>query len=164
MAFRDRDNDREDSRGGFGRDRGSRGGGRSFGGNRGGSRGSFGGRDRGRSFGGNRGGGRSFGDRPRVEMHDAVCDSCKSQCQVPFRPSGDKPVLCSNCFEAQGNKHQDSGRRNGGSASVGGVSVAQFKELEAKVDKILYILENLAEDEEEEEPVEDEENEEEDEE
>jgi CxxC-x17-CxxC domain-containing protein len=149
MAFRDRDNDREDSRGGFGRDRGSRGGNRSFGGNRGGGR-SFGGRDRGnRSFGGNRGGGRSFGDRPRVEMHDAVCDSCKSQCQVPFRPSGDKPVLCSNCFEAQGNKHQDSGRGNRGNASVGGVSVAQFKELESKVDKILYILENLAEDDEE---------------
>jgi hypothetical protein len=57
-------------------------------------------------------------------------------------------VLFRSCFEAQGNKHQDSGRRNGGSASVGGVSVAQFKELEAKVDKILYILENLAEDEE----------------
>lgn len=137
MAFRD--NRREDSRGGFGRDRGSRGG-RSFGGGN-------------RSFGGNRGG-RSFGNRPRLEMYDAVCDSCKSQCQVPFKPSGDKPVLCSNCFEAQGNKHRDSGRGNGSGSSIQGVSIGQFKELEAKVDKILFILENLAEEEESEEEVE----------
>jgi CxxC-x17-CxxC domain-containing protein len=145
MAFRDRDNDREDSRGGFGRDRGSRGG-RSFGGNRGGGR-SFGGGNR--SFGGNRGGGRSFGrDRPRIEMHDAVCDSCQSECQVPFRPTKGKPVLCSNCFEAQGNSHGGSkgGRDRNPSSGTSGVSTTQFKELEAKIDKILYILENLEED------------------
>ncbi len=139
MAFRDR-NDRENSRGGFDRD--SRGG-RSFGGGRGGR--SFGG-DRRRSFGGNRGG--SFGGgRQRTEMHDAICDKCKSECRVPFKPSGDKPVLCSNCFEAQGNRHSDSRSERGSSGGTsGGVSVAQFKELETKVDKILYILENLAED------------------
>jgi len=57
-----------------------------------GHRGGFGGGNR---FGGNR-------DR-QVEMHDAVCDECHKKCQVPFRPSGDKPIYCSECF---GNKRE----------------------------------------------------------
>jgi len=57
----------------------------------GGGRGFSGG---GRSFGG-RGG--NFDRRPR-EMHKAVCAECKSDCEVPFKPSGDKPVLCKECF------------------------------------------------------------------
>ncbi len=36
------------------------------------------------------------------KMHDAVCDNCGKKCKVPFRPSGDKPVYCSDCFEDQG--------------------------------------------------------------
>ncbi len=63
------------------RDRGSRG--RSFGG---------------RSFGsrGDRGFGRRDGERPT--MHQAVCSECGQDCEVPFKPSGDKPVLCDACF------------------------------------------------------------------
>ncbi|MCA9370720.1 MAG: hypothetical protein KC680_02040, partial [Candidatus Peregrinibacteria bacterium] len=34
------------------------------------------------------------------EMHDAVCSECGADCQVPFKPSGDKPVLCRDCFSA----------------------------------------------------------------
>jgi len=41
-------------------------------------------------------------------MHDAVCDECGRDCQVPFKPSGDKPIYCSDCFEKKGGK--DSGR------------------------------------------------------
>jgi len=45
----------------------------------------------------NRGGfGRS--SRPQREMHPAVCSSCGVQTQVPFRPSGDRPIYCSDCF------------------------------------------------------------------
>ena len=32
------------------------------------------------------------------KMHDAVCGECKKDCQVPFKPSGDKKVLCKECF------------------------------------------------------------------
>jgi len=35
------------------------------------------------------------------EMHDAVCSSCGKNCQVPFQPSGEKPVYCSDCFQSQ---------------------------------------------------------------
>lgn len=66
--------------------------------------GGFGG-DRGNSgfrggFGGGFGGGGRGSDRPR-EMFRAVCDECGRDCEVPFRPTGARPVLCSNCFEAK---------------------------------------------------------------
>ena len=49
------------------------------------------------SGGGGRGGG--YGG-PR-QMYDAVCASCGSECQVPFRPSQDRPVYCRDCFSKQ---------------------------------------------------------------
>jgi CxxC-x17-CxxC domain-containing protein len=45
-------------------------------------------------------------------MHDAVCDDCGRDCQVPFRPSGDKPIYCSDCFEKRGGNER-SGDRGG---------------------------------------------------
>lgn len=57
--------------------------------------------DRPRFGGGSRpafGGGR---DRDRSEMFEATCDQCGRECEVPFRPSGNKPVYCNNCFSAQ---------------------------------------------------------------
>jgi CxxC-x17-CxxC domain-containing protein len=58
-----------------------------------------------RSFGGGRdGGNRRFGgnDRPR-EMHKATCSDCGKECEVPFKPTGDKPVRCRDCFQASRN-------------------------------------------------------------
>ncbi|HLD57392.1 MAG TPA: CxxC-x17-CxxC domain-containing protein [archaeon] len=52
---------------------------------------------RGGGGGGGFGGRRSFGG-PR-EMHDAVCSDCGQQTQVPFKPSGDRPVYCRDCFQ-----------------------------------------------------------------
>ncbi|MFA4941812.1 MAG: CxxC-x17-CxxC domain-containing protein [Patescibacteria group bacterium] len=61
-------------------------------------------RDRGFS---NKGGG--FRDRDeRPEMHKAICSECGRDCEVPFRPTGDKPVYCSDCFK---NKSRDDSRR-----------------------------------------------------
>ena len=73
-------------------------------------------RDFNRSGGNRRGDRRSFGggrgDRP--EMFDAICDQCGRECKVPFRPSGDKPVYCSACFDQKGgddNRRRDFGDR-----------------------------------------------------
>lgn len=93
--------------GDFNRSGGGRGG--KFGGRRdGGSRG-FGGGGGGRGFG-NRsfGGGSRDRDDRRPEMHDAVCDQCGKDCQVPFRPTMGKPIFCSDCFEKK-EKGQDFG-------------------------------------------------------
>jgi len=139
-------NFRSDSRSGGFRDRaggGGFGGGRSFGGDRGERSGGFGGRDRdsGRSRGGF-GGGRSFGgDRPRAEMHDATCSDCGKACQVPFRPTGSKPVRCSDCFRKEGGGNDRSGSRGG--ASQSGISPEQFKQLNTKLDKIISILDQI---------------------
>jgi CxxC-x17-CxxC domain-containing protein len=100
------------------------------------SSGGFGGRSggfRGRSSGGF--GGRSGGfdrDRGPVEMHDAVCDKCKKKCQVPFRPTAGKPVLCSDCFK------QSGGGSRGGSSS--GISPEHFNQINEKLDKIMKSL------------------------
>ena len=60
----------------------------------------------GSKFGGGKsyGGGSKFGDRDggRPPMLSAICDECGVSCEVPFRPTGDRPIYCSNCFEKQG--------------------------------------------------------------
>lgn len=45
-------------------------------------------------------GGKSFGG-PK-QMHQATCSECGASCEVPFRPTGERPVFCSNCFKNQG--------------------------------------------------------------
>jgi len=40
----------------------------------------------------------SFSRGPR-EMHKVVCSECKQECEVPFKPSGDRPVFCRDCFQ-----------------------------------------------------------------
>lgn len=46
------------------------------------------------------------------QMFDAVCGSCGNDCKIPFRPSGSRPVLCSNCFDKKGGREKfDGGTR-----------------------------------------------------
>lgn len=39
------------------------------------------------------------GPKRQVEMHQAVCSKCGKNCELPFRPTNDRPVFCSSCFE-----------------------------------------------------------------
>lgn len=57
--------------------------------------GGFGGRGRG-DFGGG-GGGRS----DRGERHTVTCAECGKEASVPFKPRGDRPVYCGDCFRAR---------------------------------------------------------------
>lgn len=117
--------------------------------------------DRGGGRGGRRFGGRDSGPR---EMHHATCAECGNDCEVPFRPSEDRPVYCSNCFEKRRKEEggsSDAGRRNfsrpnfdnrrsfssGGnsdnvrSPSDNGQLADQLKSINFKLDKILGTLE-----------------------
>lgn len=47
---------------------------------------------------GSYGAGDGGGFRGPREMHDATCARCGNQTQVPFRPTGARPVYCSDCF------------------------------------------------------------------
>ncbi|MBI5138731.1 MAG: hypothetical protein HZA95_02955 [Candidatus Vogelbacteria bacterium] len=80
--------------------------------NRGGDRGGFRGGNRG--FGGDRGGRGGF-DKPT--MHKATCADCEKTCEVPFRPTGDRPVYCSDCFGG----HRDDAPSGGDRGARGGI-------------------------------------------
>lgn len=41
-----------------------------------------------------------YNNRPEREMFPAVCASCGVETTVPFRPTGDKPVYCRDCFRS----------------------------------------------------------------
>jgi CxxC-x17-CxxC domain-containing protein len=48
-------------------------------------------------------GGSSYGNggggfRAERQMYPAVCDDCGRDTQVPFQPTGNKPIYCSDCF------------------------------------------------------------------
>ena len=141
-------NFRSDSRGGFrNRSSGNRTGGSSFGGrsdgNRsggsrfGGSGGSrFGGRDGGRD------GFRGRDSRRPAEMHEITCDKCGKQCEVPFKPTGDKPVFCSDCFRKNSSPGNDSDSRNQ-NRTQSGFSSEQLNKINAKLDRIIKILQEL---------------------
>lgn len=80
----------------------------------------------------------SFRDSPRfrdddrrdfrkdVEMHTAICDRCGNKCEVPFRPRGNKPVYCSDCFR-KGESAEPKGNKD-------------FEIINEKLDRILEAL------------------------
>jgi CxxC-x17-CxxC domain-containing protein len=47
-------------------------------------------------------------NRERI-LHKAICADCNKECEVPFRPSQDRPVYCKDCFS----------KRKGGSSFKG---------------------------------------------
>ena len=56
-------------------------------------------------------GNRKFGDNgawkrgrdrdERPTLHSAICDKCHAECEVPFRPTGSKPIYCRDCFRKE---------------------------------------------------------------
>lgn len=110
---------------------------------------------------GNRsGGGRSFGggrdfnnrgeDRP---MFKTVCSKCGKECEVPFKPTGSKPVFCRDCFREQGGNEArrpergnfskpnfDSRNENRERRPEAPQYGAQIEALNVKLDKILNML------------------------
>ncbi len=115
----------------------------------------------GKKYGGKGFGKRSFGgrDSDRPSMHTAICDQCRKECEVPFKPTGDRPVFCNNCFKKPGEKGGDFGRKDYGersferndrpaakaaSGSSGSGDSDQFRKqldaVNAKLDKIIKLL------------------------
>ena len=46
------------------------------------------------------GGARRDDSRPR-EMYDAICAECGKPTKIPFLPKNDRPVYCSECYQAR---------------------------------------------------------------
>ncbi len=78
-------------------------------------------------------------------MFKTTCSNCGKECEVPFRPTTGKPVYCSECFEKMGGRRSDSGRPERSDFRAPAPSFdqnkAQFDALNAKIDRILGLLE-----------------------
>ena len=96
------------------------------------------------------------------QKFDAICSNCGKKCQVPFRPDGEKPVYCKDCFDmprkAMTGKKKFSasaaaprftnptsfGPLASAASAVGGKSIAdltrQIAAMNTKIDTMLKIL------------------------
>jgi CxxC-x17-CxxC domain-containing protein len=78
--------------------------------------------------------------KERVEF-SAICDECGKACKLPFVPSTDKPVYCSECFEMRGER---SGLRSVASSGDGNREIREIKDqiisLNVKLEKIMTAL------------------------
>lgn len=127
MAFKKTGNDGNGKKS-YGKSYGAKTGGRSFekksyGGSRGGPRGSTGG---------------------GLELFDVTCAQCGTHTQVPFKPTGERPVLCRSCFNGgDGGSARDaprsSPRGNAGGGSDAAVA-AELRMINEKLDKIIEAL------------------------
>lgn len=81
-------------------------------------------------------------DRSRPSMHSAICDACHKECQVPFKPTGDKPIYCSDCFSKQGGGNRDRKPRFDGPRPTDNSKeiLDNIKSLNYKLDQLLKTL------------------------
>jgi CxxC-x17-CxxC domain-containing protein len=93
-----------------------------------------------RRSGGRDSGGFGYGGRneSRPSMHEAICDTCGKECEVPFKPTHGKPVYCDNCF---GGKSDKSDFKSDFKKPE--VSKKEFDQLNTKLDAILKRLDSL---------------------
>lgn len=94
-------------------------------------------------------------DRGSVTMHKATCSECGKTCEVPFRPTGEKPVFCNDCFALKregGHRGGDRGRGRdfdrapkrdfgGDFKSAGSDSKKELSEISAKLDRLINLME-----------------------
>lgn len=92
---------------------------------------------------------KSFGgDSRETTMFQATCSECGNACEVPFKPTGRKPILCDRCFKKDG--HDDRKRFSGvrsdrsvfndRSATRSYSQSDEFKKIHVKLDAILRAL------------------------
>jgi CxxC-x17-CxxC domain-containing protein len=88
-------------------------------------------------------------------MFPATCANCGKACQVPFRPSGEKPVYCNDCFgnpklHGGGNAPRDFGNEQAATSRAPEKDTRiddlkrQVDAMQSKLDKVLQILEASA--------------------
>ena len=87
-----------------------------------------------------------YGNAQRT-LYDAVCDNCQKRCKIPFQPTTGRPVFCSDCFETNGQTSRKPGftpnPRSERQTEQPNYK-EQFDMLNAKMDKILTLLNNTA--------------------
>ena len=80
-----------------------------------------------------------FGEK---RLFEATCDKCGERCEVPFRPTGEKPVYCRVCFgkEGRGESQSFSRPQSQSFSQPKDQYKYQFDAINAKLDKIMKAL------------------------
>jgi len=68
-------------------------------------------------------------------MFQSVCEKCGKECEVPFRPTGEKPVYCFNCF-----RKTDYGDEPVSPSGSNSDVARELEIINSKLDKILKAL------------------------
>ncbi len=76
---------------------------------------------------------RRSSERKPLELHEVTCDKCGKQTEVPFKPKGDKPVYCRECFGGKPSERREGGQGNSDVST-------QLAEINRKLDKIMKNL------------------------
>ena len=95
-----------------------------------------------KDFGG-RGDNRNFRDK---QMFKAICSNCGKECEVPFKPTGDRPVFCSDCFKKRSNLSRAENNNFKPQQSGGGSHDQVSKQhdmINSKLDRIISLLTTL---------------------
>ncbi len=100
-----------------------------------------------------RGGDRGFGGDSRpVQLFSATCAQCRKVCEVPFRPNGEKPVFCRDCFGGKKDSGRDFAPTPRSAPSYAPKSTdtniddlkRQVEGMNKKLDTVLQLIESLA--------------------
>ena len=93
------------------------------------------------------GGGDRYDDKKTITTVN--CDACGKTCTVPFKPTAGKPIYCNDCFRKNDSAPRgDRSSYNSGSdsrsrGSDSGSSNRDLVQINAKLDKILSMLEQM---------------------
>jgi len=90
--------------------------------------------------------GRRNVDRGPREMYNSVCSSCGKECEVPFKPTGERPVYCQECWadrrpsgkedESQGRYAKERSQRSPlGGEELGMQILSELKRIREILDK-----------------------------
>lgn len=90
-------------------------------------------------------------ERDTRPMFRTICGNCGKDCEVPFKPTGSKPVYCVDCYRIMGGSDSKPmyGTRDNKKREFDPTSKIlahpqykeQFEELNAKLNKILGLIE-----------------------
>jgi CxxC-x17-CxxC domain-containing protein len=105
--------------------------------------------------------GRSSTKDSGFELHEVTCDKCGMKCDIPFKPTNNKPVYCRSCFRKESGSESRGGDRfesrnkdrfeskpkfeefkphNESSISTSNVSSEDLDKINKKLDKIMKAL------------------------
>ena len=90
-----------------------------------------------------RSGGRKGRERRDIKMTKVTCASCGNDCEVPFKPTSNKPVFCRECFENKetGGQDRSFNRSDRPSKRSDKPSNKDLDVINKKLDKIMEALE-----------------------